>query len=117
MSRTNCVNCGAAIDTDEIKCPFCGTTYLDMTAIDFNTDKPVVCKFLLPGTDRYVLSMLALPMLDDIVMQDETVSVESDWSVYPVATLTTGMTVTADVRFKAVPHPKTDTLFTIKGAP
>ena len=26
MSKTNCVNCGAAKDIDEIKCPFCGTS-------------------------------------------------------------------------------------------
>lgn len=81
MSKTNCINCGAAKDTDEIKCPFCGTTYLDLTAIDFSTGDPVVCQFVLPkqfrygrpeGKDRVIMSMLALPRLDEISMTNDS---------------------------------------------
>lgn len=63
MSKTNCVNCGAAKDVDQLKCPFCGTTYLDLTAIDFSSNAPVVCDFVLPGT-RDVLQMVAIPRLE-----------------------------------------------------
>ena len=72
MSKTNCINCGAAKDVDEIKCPFCGTTYLDLTAIDFDSGKPVVCQFVMPGMfrgndgGRMIMSMLAIPQLDEI---------------------------------------------------
>lgn len=82
MSKTNCINCGAAKDIDAIKCPFCGTTYVDLTAIDFGSDKPVACQFMLPrnisGTDgkRVVMSMLAIPQLDEIVQTPNTVCVE-----------------------------------------
>lgn len=80
MSKTNCVNCGAAKDTSEIKCPFCGTTYLDFTAIDFSENAPVVCEFVLPKNFRYgdkeknrvVMSMLALPRLEEISMTHDT---------------------------------------------
>ena len=113
MSRTNCVNCGAAIDIDEIKCPFCGTTYLDMTAIDFNSEDPVVCKFLLPGSDKYVLSMLALPVLNEIQMQDETASITDGGRTIKSFVVSRNMTM--DIHFQAVTHPKTQTLFTIKG--
>lgn len=34
MKRTNCVNCGGAIDSDTAKCPFCGTSYVDMSPAD-----------------------------------------------------------------------------------
>jgi hypothetical protein len=63
VSKTNCVNCGAAKDIDAIKCPFCGTTYLDLTAIDFSSNAPVVCDFVLPGS-RDVLQMVAMPRLE-----------------------------------------------------
>lgn len=66
MSKTNCVNCGSAKDTSEIKCPFCGTTYLDFTAIDFSSGDPVVCQFILPYSDNVRLSMLAIPRLKRI---------------------------------------------------
>ena len=42
--RTNCVNCGAAIDIDEQKCPFCGTSYFDLTDIDFTASDPVAVR-------------------------------------------------------------------------
>lgn len=73
MSKTNCINCGAAKDTEDIKCPFCGTTYLDMTAIDFASGDPVACQFVLPtnarlgdSEGRVIMSMLAVPQLEEI---------------------------------------------------
>ena len=73
MSKTNCINCGAAKDTDEIKCPFCGTTYLDLTSIDFASGDPVVCQFVLPNNirlgdsdGRVIMSMLAVPQLEEL---------------------------------------------------
>lgn len=48
MSKTNCINCGAAKEVTEIKCPFCGTVYLDMTTIDFCRHTPVILKFADP---------------------------------------------------------------------
>ena len=35
MSKTNCINCGAAKEAEDLQCPFCGTKYADFTAIDF----------------------------------------------------------------------------------
>ena len=90
MSRTNCVNCGAAKDTSEIKCPFCGTTYLDLTAIDFESGKPVVCQFVLPKTCRapngskIIMSMLAIPQLGQIEQDCSTMEITGGWG-QPVA--------------------------------
>ena len=84
MSKTNCINCGAAKDTDEIRCPFCGTTYLDLTAIDFASGKPVVCQFVMPkylqyanSKERVVMSMLAVPILDEISMTNDAIEYTS----------------------------------------
>lgn len=70
MSKTNCVNCGASKDIEEIKCPFCGTTYLDLTAIDFSSDEPVICDFVMPYT-KDILQMVAIPRLENITVKDE----------------------------------------------
>lgn len=70
MSKTNCVNCGAAKDVDQLKCPFCGTTYLDLTAIDFSSNAPVVCDFVLPGSQD-VLQMVAIPRLESATVKQE----------------------------------------------
>ena len=67
MSKTNCINCGSAKDINEIKCPFCGTTYLDFTAIDFSSNDPVVCEFVLPfAKERTIMQMVAIPHLNEI---------------------------------------------------
>jgi len=78
MSKTNCINCGSAKDTDEIKCPFCGTTYLDFTAIDFSSNDPVVCEFVLPfSKEKTIMSMLAIPKLNEISVESVPCYVDS----------------------------------------
>lgn len=34
MSKTNCINCGAAKEVSDLQCPFCGTKYADLTTFD-----------------------------------------------------------------------------------
>lgn len=73
--RTNCVNCGAAIETDAEKCPFCGTSYFDLTAIDFMANDPVALRLRFPcqgGTA--LISMLARPRLG--TLEDTTDRIE-----------------------------------------
>ena len=45
MKRTNCVNCGGAIDSDIAKCPFCGTSYVDMSPADIQLGGKFVIRF------------------------------------------------------------------------
>lgn len=62
MSKTNCINCGAAKEVTEIKCPFCGTVYLDMTTIDFFGHTPVILKLQGPGKSKPVI-VKAIPTM------------------------------------------------------
>lgn len=102
MSKTNCVNCGAAKDTSEIRCPFCGTTYLDFTAIDFSKNDPVVCEFVLPHTDRNVLSMLAIPVLGEIRFENRSMLDVTTIGDTQQVFIPSEPEVTADISFKAV---------------
>lgn len=119
MSKTNCINCGAAKDTNEIKCPFCGTTYLDLTAIDFSSDDPVVCQFVLPDNIRIgnsnakaVMSMLARPCLEDMSMEANTTNIYGGWDSNPIAIVTNGYDVNIGVSFKPI-EGKDKSLFTL----
>lgn len=112
MSKTNCVNCGAAKDTSEIKCPFCGTTYLDLTAIDFDSGDPVVCEFVLPSmfrdgnsNRRMVMSMLAIPKLDQITATPNTIDITGG-AGYRIAQVTTGYDVNIGVSFVPIARGK-----------
>lgn len=105
MSKTNCINCGAAKDTSEIKCPYCGTTYLDLTAIDFSSCDPVVCEFVLPqmfrGGKRMVMSMLAVPQLDTITQTANTVDITGYGGAH-ISTVTIGYDIDIGVSFHPV---------------
>lgn len=44
MGQRNCPNCGAPYKTELNTCPYCGTSYFDMSAIDINEGKPFYLK-------------------------------------------------------------------------
>ena len=48
MKGKNCPNCGAVYTLEDIKCPYCGTLYFDMTAIDFTENKPIFIRYKIP---------------------------------------------------------------------
>ena len=119
MSKTNCINCGAARDTSEIKCPFCGTTYLDFTAIDFSSGDPVVCQFVLPNQirrdddgGRFIMSMLAIPELEEITTQRKIVDLCVDGR--RVSSFVTGYDINVGVSFKPVESKNSKTLFELR---
>lgn len=72
MSKTNCPNCGASKDVEEIRCPFCGTAYLDMTAIDLYSHEPIWLKFI--GPDKSVYQFKVCPTVANITMEPNVCS-------------------------------------------
>lgn len=121
MSKTNCINCGAAKDTSEIKCPFCGTTYLDLTAIDFSSGDPVVCQFVLPDNisverngvkHKAVMSMLAIPQLEEISQTANRVDVFDGCE--RMYSFIDSWDVNVGVSFKPVVRKNSKTLFELR---
>lgn len=119
MSKTNCINCGAAKDTSEIKCPFCGTTYLDFTSIDFSSDDPVVCQFVLPDSfhrgisGKMIMSMVAVPRLESIEQTVEKVHAFNDYGDRLVSVVQ-NCDVNVGVSFLHVARGVNKTLFALK---
>jgi len=44
MSSRNCINCGAPFNIELNKCPYCGTSYFDMSCLDLDSGKPFALK-------------------------------------------------------------------------
>lgn len=42
--KLNCPNCGAPIDKETNKCPYCNTSYFDLSCIDINGQEPFYLK-------------------------------------------------------------------------
>lgn len=115
MSKTNCINCGSAKDTSEIRCPFCGTTYLDFTAIDFSSEDPVVCQFVLPYLNRQILSMVAIPQLNNITCTSSNIIFTDGLSSYSRC-ITDSYDMDVGISFKPLIR-KDGSIFSIKTEP
>lgn len=52
----NCPNCGAVYEPEKNKCPYCGTSYFDMTAINIPAREPFYLKIKaeMGGTPIYI---------------------------------------------------------------
>jgi len=99
--RTNCVNCGAAIDADVEKCPFCGTSYFDLTAIDFTSGNPVALRLRLNyGGGHGLISMLAIPHFNGLESETEYMDCYSGGT--KLCQLVKSRSAIADVSFTAV---------------
>lgn len=75
MSQTNCVNCGGAKDPFDIKCPHCGTTFLDFTCVDLTGKTPCVLKLRMPGSQE-IVQVIARPTVSAITMEPETITMD-----------------------------------------
>lgn len=84
MSKTNCCNCGAALDIFAPKCEFCGTKNINMTELDLASGEAANFIFKLPnGTTingNMYMSMLAVPELQTIQMTSEPIYINGGWS-------------------------------------
>ena len=48
MNKINCPNCGAPIEQNAIRCPYCGTSYFDFSNLEVE-GKPIAVKLKLPN--------------------------------------------------------------------
>ena len=75
MSKTNCCNCGAALDILASKCNYCGTKNINMTELDLASGEAANFIFKLPAVSNIngnmYMSMLAIPELHTVEMTSE----------------------------------------------
>lgn len=44
MQERNCPNCGAVLRPEKSKCPYCGTSYFDLSAVNISEGEPFYLK-------------------------------------------------------------------------
>ena len=88
----NCPNCGAPYDPLEPKCPYCGTIYYDMSAIDFDSREPL---YLQIRVNNMLMTQKVIPEIGSIEMSSDVVTCGS-------SQFTTGRTLTTNISFMGV---------------
>jgi hypothetical protein len=115
MSNRNCPNCGAPYEINLNKCPFCGTSYYDLSALDFTSREPFYLKIKteMNGMPCYI-TQLVRPRADmSIEFSSETDDVYDSLG-NRVCTYTRGRTMTTNISFDAVTSTDHKNLCTIE---
>ena len=111
MASKNCPNCAAPYDVGLNKCPYCGTSYFDMSCIDINSSEPFYLKLKM-GDMTVTSKVVATPNSAIEVSADYANFELGDGSVYRVMT---SRHADFDLHFTTVRdyRNKNDKLFTI----
>lgn len=108
MSKTNCCNCGAALDIFASKCEFCGTKNINMTDIDLASGEAANFIFKLPNNitvnGNLYMSMLAVPELTTISMDSENTEIYGGFGHAPLASYRNNYSLNIGLNLRAVPH-------------
>lgn len=109
----NCPNCGAVYEIDKNKCPYCGTSYYDMSAIDFEDGEPFYLKIKtkMNGKTIYV-TQLVVPKFGGLTLNNECAYAYGRYNKR-LCSCVTNQILTTDVTFETVPD-KNGSLFQIE---
>ena len=111
MSMTNCPNCGSAKDPHVSVCPFCGTSYFDLTDIDLGKrDAPALVRFKYNGT---IFSMHALVRMASFTFQPNYIDVTSLFDDGP-RLISSPPDISANIEFVCVSDINSDVRYTIE---
>ena len=95
--KYNCVNCGAPIDYELTKCPYCGTYYYDLS--EMTVGEVFALRINIPEKGK----VLARAVLKDIKVTDEAQQT-SGYNVYGAVTrFLVARNMSADLNFEIVP--------------
>jgi len=110
MKQTNCPNCGAPYEAELNKCPYCGTSYFDLSFIDFDATEPFYIK--IKKTFKYqnkehpgILIMRVLPeVMETHIEQEECYA--TGFGGAKMARFIKALDISLNLGFKSVPNEK-----------
>lgn len=75
--QRNCPNCAAPYDIEFNKCPYCGTSYYDLSALDLSAREPFYLKIKVDMNGRpCYITQLVRPRVDNTLMEFNSNTVE-----------------------------------------
>lgn len=105
----NCPNCGAPYDSSLNACPYCKTSYFDMSAIDLNDRRPMWLKLRM-GDMIFTSKVIVKPDIS-ISLNEEACEFHGR-DGHLVSKIVTNKTADVDVTFCSVGD--CETLFTVE---
>lgn len=115
MNQRNCPNCAAPYDIALDKCPYCGTSYYDLSALDLTRHEPFYLKIKteMNGVPCYI-TQLVKPSVDmSIEFSSNTVAAYGELG-NRLCSFTRSNTITTNISFEAVTTGNNKNLCTIE---
>lgn len=116
MTQRNCPNCAAPYDVELNKCPYCGTSYYDLSALDLSAREPFYLKIKVDinGSPCYI-TQLVRPRIDNISMEFNSDTVEYRSGIgNKVTEVIRSNSLVTNLSFEAVVTDTHKNLFTIE---
>ena len=116
MMQRNCPNCAAPYDVEFNKCPYCGTSYYDLSALDLSAREPFYLKIKVDmnGQPCYI-TQLVRPRIDNISMEFNSDTVEYRSGIGNMVTkVTRNNSLVTNLSFEAVVSDTHKNLCTIE---
>ena len=110
MASKNCPNCAAPYDVSLNKCPYCGTGYFDLSAIDIYSTEPFYLK-LKNGNITFTSKVIVKPDVSITISKDDVDAVDGYGNV--INSIVKSQSVDIDIGFKSVADGKDSALFTV----
>lgn len=104
MANRNCPNCAAPYDVTLNKCPYCGTSYFDMSCIDIDNHKPFYLKI---KTGGYTVTAKVFASMDRPIEVMADYSYLEDWNGM-THRITNERHADFDLHFQSVVDPNVD---------
>lgn len=115
MNQRNCPNCAAPYDIVLNKCPYCGTSYYDLSALDLTGHEPFYLKIKteMNGVPCYI-TQLVKPNVDmSIEFSSNTVAAYGELG-NRLCSFTRSNTMTTNISFETVTTGNNKNLCTIE---
>lgn len=106
MTR-NCPNCAAPYDVSLSKCPYCGTSYFDLSAIDPTGGEPIYLKIKIKlGNADYIVTQLVKPNCDVSITYECDTSYAYGGKGNKIISFKNSSTLKTNLNFKSIPDKK-----------
>ena len=102
MEQRNCPNCGAPYNVKLNTCPYCGTSYFDMSALNIDERRPFYLK--LKVNDKIFTSKVVAEPDITVNFYEDTYSALGRYG--EVGRVVINRNIDIDMRFKSVYDPK-----------
>ena len=102
MKQRNCPNCGAPYKVELNTCPYCGTSYFDMSALNIDERRPFYLK--LKVNDKIFTSKVIAEPDITVNFYEDTYSALGRYG--EVGRVVINRNIDIDMRFKSVYDPK-----------